>query len=452
MTTVRHIDNLLIDIPEEIERNSSADGYFWRVLFLSTDSQYLECLVGSGQPSISRNALLVSNRNLGAIAVRCNSFSVSAKQKLLFQAIDPINILIGKSPGKVICYNAFRMLPVSSIFPSSYLNNFQISSESSLSVQFVSFIFEQMTGVRVLDKGTSTYGGVSVFDLDFDKQWSCQYWSTSICGKLFFPSDSKFVNIFPKINNYGLNSPEANEYCYLITAIDAQFGTFIRGNKDYIGWIVHIDCDVDDNNFNCNDLINNGHQVFCTWGQSDEDSLCFVCGDKSPIYFWLYLQMLNASIVTMAKNKPFVDSIDAIDIAIDKFKLSGTGVDVSGHLIQAARLPLYQVEFYLYSVMFNLLGVFDGSGIYKWSDRQGHGGLPVGRWHNVDDYIVAISTGSKIYECGAVATASLDFMRSRLESFSVSFELIAREVDNFLMSANVFNYYSIIEIINSYIL
>jgi len=132
---------------------------------------------------------------------------------------------------------------------------------------------------------------------------------------------------------------------------------------------------------------------------SDRDTL----RRSKDLNYFLYASMVNAAIMTIGKKPDIVTPSDVVEKATLRVK---DGIDRSGHLLLATRLPVLQLMFYLDTVLANLHNEYDGIGLYQWE------GLPIGKWHSREDYLETIDFGLSTTELKyARITSNLLLMR-----------------------------------------
>jgi len=131
------------------------------------------------------------------------------------------------------------------------------------------------------------------------------------------------------------------------------------------------------------------------------DDIIFRCGELFDEGLFIYLAMINRALMGTGK----IPSRMTYDQAIQKVRLRvQEGIDRSGHVSLAANLPPLQQNVFLASVALNECGAYDARGIYNWS------GLPVGKWHTLDDYQSAVEFGMKERTAAPRVAALKSFM------------------------------------------
>jgi hypothetical protein len=153
-------------------------------------------------------------------------------------------------------------------------------------------------------------------------------------------------------------------------------------------------------------------------GKIQENTLFFLCGIKYCTSLWLYFQLVNSSIMASAKVRLRKTPEQAINLVLLKSVMAQKGIDLSGHIVAAVRLDDFHVDVYIMSIILNLLNIYDGTGLYLWGDDQGHGGLPIGRWHTIDDYLNGLEFGLSSTSLSPRFTANAMRIRRMLGRYS----------------------------------
>jgi len=128
-----------------------------------------------------------------------------------------------------------------------------------------------------------------------------------------------------------------------------------------------------------------GKEVYLKTKKSIKASdVIFRCGERVNEGLPFYFNMVNRALMGTGKLQQRMSIRDIVT----KVRLRvNDGIDRSGHVLLAANLPILQQHVFMASVVANMALIFDARGIYQWE------GLPLGRWHTVDDYRSAVDFG-----------------------------------------------------------